>query len=285
MKKIFAILAFIAIATTAMAQDISKAGVYNKQGQALVVEAEPCVVNITLRVATDHFTPGIYARYAQKYLGQRATLAEHTTVEVLAGKIGKGAVEATVTTEVEQTKAALPLPENRTSSVAQTTEEQAAATAELIFSLRKHRLDLITGEAGENVFGAGLKSALEEIERLELTYLDMFYGTTLRTEEQHTFNIAIDPAQLDYTVCRISDKVGVVATDDLSAAPVVLHLEPATPKEYDILQPLGPKDKVSEEYLVVAPTKCILINEALLLDSCEMVLLPFAKSVVAKPIK
>ena len=111
MKKIFAILAFIAIATTAMAQDISKAGVYNKQGQALVVEAEPCVVNITLRVATDHFTPGIYARYAQKYLGQRATLAEHTTVEVLAGKIGKGAVEATVTTEVEQTKAALSLPE------------------------------------------------------------------------------------------------------------------------------------------------------------------------------
>jgi hypothetical protein len=38
----------------------------------------------------------------------------------------------------------------------QTTEEQAAATAEMIFSLRKHRLDLITGEAGENVFGGGL---------------------------------------------------------------------------------------------------------------------------------
>ena len=285
MKKIFAILALIGFATVGVAQNISKAGLYNKQGEAIVVEAEPCVVNVTLSIASEHFTPGVYARYAQKYLGQRATLAEHTTVEVLSGKIGKGAVEVTTTTKAEEAKSSLPLPENRTSSVAQTTEEQAAATAELIFSLRKHRLDLITGEAGENVFGAGLKSALEEIARLERSYLEMFFGTTLRTEEQHTFNIVIDPAQLDYTVCRISDKVGVVAIDDLAAAPVVLHLEPAKQKEYDILQPLGPKDKVSEEYLVVAPTKCLLVNEALLLDSCEMVLLPFAKSVVAKPIK
>ena len=285
MKKIFAILVLVGIATVGTAQNISKAGLYNKQGEAIVVEAEPCVVNVTLSIASEHFTPGVYARYAQKYLGQRATLAEHTTVEVLSGKIGKGAVEATTTTKVEEAKASLPLPENRTSSGAQTTEEQAAATAELIFSLRKHRLDLITGEAGENVFGAGLKSALEEIARLERNYLEMFYGTTLRTEELHTFNIVIDPAQLDYTVCRISDKVGVVSIDDLSAAPVVLHLEPATPKEYDILQPLGPKDKVSEEYITIALTKCQLINEALLLDSCEMVLLPFAKSVVAKPIR
>ena len=285
MKKIFAILALIGIATVGVAQNITKAGVYDSEGNAVVVEAEPSVVNVILKVGREHFTPGIYARYAQKYLGQRATLAEHTTVEVLSGEIGVGAVEAKVVTTTNKAQEALPLPINRTSSVAKTTEEQAAETAELIFSLRKHRLDLITGEAGENVFGAGLKAALEEIAEMEKVCLAMFYGKTSRTEEIHTFNIVINPSQLDYTVCRINDKSGVVANDDLTAEPVVLHLEPATPKEYTELQPLGPKDKVSAEYLVVAPTKCSLINEALLLDSQEVILLPFAKSVVAKPIR
>ena len=285
MKKIFAILALIGIATTGVAQTITKAGVYDNEGKAVILEAEPSVVNVTLEVSREHFTPGVYARYAQKYLGQRATLAEHTTVEVLSGKIGVGAVEATVVTTSDKAPEALALPINRTSSVAKTTEEQAAETAELIFSLRKHRLDLITGEAGENVFGAGLKAALEEIAEMEKSCLAMFYGKTSRTEETHTFNIVINPSQLDYTVCRISGKSGVVANDDLSAEPVVLHLEPAAPKEYAELQPLGPKDKVSVEYLVVAQTKCSLINETLLLDSQELVLLPFAKSVVAKPIR
>lgn len=285
MKRFFAFLALAALAVTATAEERNLAGIYDKDGKAVLLEAEPCVVNVTLRVSTEHFTPGIYARYAQKYLGLRATLAEHTTVEVLSGKIGKGKVEESILTEGEEVQKSLPLPINRTSATAQTTEEQAAATAALIFSLRKHRLDLITGEAGENVFGAGLKAALDEIARMEKECLDMFYGSTTRTVQSQTFNIEITPSQIDYTVCRVNDKAGIVGADDLSAAPVVLHFDFGTPKEYEALQPLGPKDKVSAEYLVAATTKCELISESQLLDSFEFLFLPFAKSVVAKPIK
>ena len=284
MKKIFAILALVGIATTGVAQNIIKAGLYDNQGAAIVTEQEPIVVNVTLRVATEHFQPGVYARYAQKYLGKRATLSEYTSCELLDGKLAFGEVEK-VATPVVQEPYELPLPINKNSATVQTTEEQAAATAEMIFSLRKHRLDLITGEAGENVFGAGLKAALEEIARIEKECVDMFYGAKTIKEESCTFNVTIDPATTNYMVCRFSDKVGIVAADDLSGKPVVIKVETEKHKEYPQLLPLGEKDKVSAEYLIVPKSKLSLMTEATLMDTLSFASPMYGKSVVALPIK
>ena len=66
----------------------------------------------------------------------------------------------------------------------QTAARNAAAA---IFSLRKHRLDLISGEAGENVFGAGLPVALERLDRLEQEYLELFLGRRVVTTETRRF--------------------------------------------------------------------------------------------------
>lgn len=284
MKRFLAILTILAVAMTATAQKITKAGLYYKSGEAVVTEAEPIVVNVTLRVATEHFTPGVYARYAQKYLGKRATLSEYSSIELLDGKLALGAVEKSQVA-VEQEQYSLPLPLNRVSATVQTTEEQAAATAEMIFSLRRHRLDLITGEAGENVFGAGLKAALEEIARMEKECLDMFYGAKTTTEQLHTFNIAITPDKNEYMVCRFSDKEGVVEADDLSGMPIVVKVETEKHKEYPQLQPLGPKDKVSAEYLIVPQSKCSLVGEATLMDTLEFASPLYGKTVVALPVK
>lgn len=284
MKKIFAILALVGIATVGVAQNI-KAGLYDKQGNAVVVEAEPIVVNVTLRVATEHFTPGVYARYAQKYLGKRATLSEYSSLELVDAELALGSAEK-VAPKAEQEPYSLPLPLNKVAATVQTTEEQAAATAEMIFSLRKHRLDLITGEAGENVFGAGLKAALDEIARMEKECLDMFYGAKTTTEQTHTFNITLSPDKTEYLVCRFSDDAGVVAVDDLSGKPIVLKVETAPHKEYSQLQPLGPKDKVSAEYIIVPQSKCSLIIGAELKGVVEFASpLYGAKTVTALPIK
>lgn len=286
MKKIFAIMALVAFSVTAIAQNITKSGLYYKGGEPVVVEESPIVANVTLRVVTEHFTPGIYARYAQKYLGKRATLSEFSSLELVDVKLARGEAEQ-VAPKVEQEPYTLPLPLNRMSAAAKTTEEQAAATAELIFSLRKHRLDLITGEAGENVFGAGLKAALDEIARLEKEYVDMFYGGKTTTEQLYTFNITIMPERSEYMVCRFSDDAGVVPVDDLSGKPIVLKVETAPHKEYaDLLLPLGPKDKVSAEYIIVPQSKCSLIIGAELVDSFEFASpLYGAKTATALPIK
>ena len=285
MKRLFAILVVVSFATMAVAQNITKAGLYLKSGVAVVTEAEPVVVNVTLRVATEHFTPGIYARYAQKYLGKRATLSEYSSIELLDGKLALGAAEKQPVA-VAQEPYVLPLPSNRVSAKVETNEEQAASTAEMIFSLRKHRLDLITGEAGENVFGAGLKAALDEIARIEKECLDMFYGAKSVTEKVYTFDVTITPDKNEYMVCRFSDDMGIVAVDDLSGKPIVVKVETAPHKAYsDILLPLGPKDKVSAEYLIVPQSKCSLIGEATLMDTVEFASPLYGKSVTALPIK
>ena len=285
MKRLFAILVVVSFATMAVAQNITKAGLYLKSGVAVVTEAEPVVVNVTLRVATEHFTPGIYARYAQKYLGKRATLSEYSSIELLDGKLALGAAEKQPVA-VAQESYVLPLPSNRVSAKVETNEEQAASTAEMIFSLRKHRLDLITGEAGENVFGAGLKAALDEIARMEKECLDMFYGSKSISEQIHTFDVTILPGKNEYLVCRFSDKAGVVAVDDLSGKPIVVKVETAPHKDYsDLLLPLGPKDKVSAEYLIVPQSKCMLIGEAELMDSIEFASPLYGKKATALPIK
>ena len=284
MKKLFVILALVGFAATGVAQNITKAGLYTMQGNAVVSEAEPVVVNVTLRVVHEHFTPGIYARYAQKYLGKRATLSEYSYTDLIDGRLALGKAEKVVS-QVEQTPYTLPLPLNKMAATVQTTEEQAAATAEMIFSLRKHRLELITGEAGENVFGAGLKAALDEIARLEKEYVDMFYGSESTVEEVHTFNIAITPERNEYVVCRFSDKAGIVDVDDLSGKPIVLKVETEKHKEYSQLQPLGPKDRVAVEYIIVPQSKCSLVGEATLLDTLEFASPLYAKTVTALPIK
>ena len=283
MKRFFAILALVALAATSSAQTI-KAGLYDSKGVAVVAEVDPVVVNVTLRVATEQFTPGIYARYAQKYLGKRATLSEYSSIELIDGRMALGTAEK-VAPKVAQEPYALPLSTNRLNATAQTTEEQAAATAELLFSLRKHRLDLITGEAGENVFGAGLKAALDEIARMEREYLDMFYGSKSVSEQLYTFNVTITPDKNEYMVCRFSDKVGIVPADDLSGRPIVVKVETAKHKEYAELKPLGPKDKVSAEYLIVPQSKCSLIGEATLMDELDFASPLYGKSVTALPIK
>jgi hypothetical protein len=285
MKKIFAILALVGVVAVGSAQNISKPGLYDKYGKVVVAEDEPVVVSVTLRTVTEHFEPGIYARYAPQYLGQRATLSESTSIELLDGRLALGEAEK-VAPKVEPAPCTLPLPVNKMSAAALTAEEQAEATAKMIFSLRHHRLELITGETGENVFGAGLKAALDEIARIEKECLEMFYGKTTISEEIHTFNIVLTPEKMEYVVCRFNDETGVVAADDLSGKPVVLKIENISNSDYsEYLLPLGPKDKSSTTYFIVPNVKCSLVGETTLMDTLLFVSTLHAKSVVARPIK
>ena len=285
MKKIFAILALVGVVAVGSAQEVTKPGLYDKYGKVVVAEDAPVVVGVTLRSVTTHFEPGVYARYAQKYLGQRATLSSSSTIELLDGRLALGEAEK-VAPKVEEASYTLPLPVNKMSSAAQTAEEQAAAAAKMIFSLRQHRIELITGEAGENVFGAGLKAALDEIARIEKECLEMFYGKTTISEEIYTFNVVLTPDKMEYVVCRFSDEAGVVAADDLSGKPIVLKVEKLSNGDYsEYLLPLGPKDKTSETYFIVPNVKCSLVGETTLLDTLLFVSTLHAKSVTARPIK
>lgn len=280
----FSLIALVALSFSVMAQDVVRAGLYDSKGNAVLLDREPCIVSVELRYVVEEFTPGEYARYAQKYLGERASLAERKSAELLSGVLTLGRAEQPQPKSDVSESATLPV--NRLSRESLTMEERAKESADMIFSLRKHRIDLITGEAGENVFGAGLTSALDEIKRLEDAYLEMFYGKTVRREVVKVMNVAIDGKQNDYVVCRFDDAEGVVAVDNLAGKVVLLHLDVPKIEGHRAVKPIEPKSKVApEEYIVVPSVKCSLLTDVTLLDSREFALYPFSQRVVGAPIK
>lgn len=115
------------------------------------------------------------------------------------------------------------LPVNRTSAVEKSTEQMAADAANAIFTLRKRRFDLVTGEMGENVFGAGLATALKEMDRIESEYLALFIGKRYTQRIVKTFSV-LPSAQGTAIVCRFSPTKGVVPETDLSGRPIVIEM-------------------------------------------------------------
>lgn len=263
MKKLLLITMVLCGVASASSQNIARAGVYCAADGETVVGVPKSTVEVELRIAERSFTPGVYARYAQKYLGVRASLTSHVETSILSASVAL-ADSAPVRVCVPQPNddAAVetsPLPSNRMNGRAVSPEEQASATADMIFSLRKHRMDLITGESGENVFGAGLSSALDEIARLEKEYLEMFYGSTVVDERTVRFLVVPSRGERNYILCRYRDGAGVLPLSDLSGEAVMLHIEPSAEPNTDGLPIADAKDKNKVEYVVANVAKCTLL--------------------------
>lgn len=127
---------------------------------------------------------------------------------------------------VECDTAFLKVPVDKMSTGEKSAESMAADAANMIFSLRKHRLDLVTGEAGENVFGGGLKAALDEISRLEQEYLSLFLGKQYRQTVVREYTAVPNKDENTVVVCRFSDATGLLPDTDLSGRPITLELTP-----------------------------------------------------------
>lgn len=262
MKRVVVLMVALCFAVALPAQELARAGVCDA-GEIKTFAGNPrSVVAVELRVEQQQFTPGVYARYAQKYLGVRASLASRTDTRiVLASLSAIDSVPLAITAEPASEIAAesAVLPSNRLNNAALSPEQQAAATADLIFSLRKHRVDLITGETGENVFGAGLRAALDEIERLEKEYLAMFYGTTVTTQHVERFTITPSRDKVDYLLCRYRAGEGIVSIADLAGEAVMLHIAPAEKIDLSGLPIADEKAKTKSEYIVANPSQCTLL--------------------------
>lgn len=243
-------------------QNIARTGVYSAADGETVVNVPQSTVAVELRIGERTFTPGVYARYAQKYLGVRASLASHVETSIISASVAL-VDAAPVSVEVPQPNDTAaetsPLPSNRMNGRAVSPEEQASATADMIFSLRKHRVDLITGESGENVFGAGLSAALDEIARLEKEYLEMFYGSTVAAERTERFYIVPSRGENNYILCRYRDGAGILPLSDLSGEAVMLHIEPAADVNTDGLAIVDAKEKNKAEYVVANVAECTLM--------------------------
>lgn len=285
MKRIVILVLALCGTVSLSAQTLARAGVC-EGGDIKIFAGNPkSTIAVELHVEEQQFTPGVYARYAQKYLGVRASLAERTETRIVSASITSvDTAPTSITAEQPAGKSAesMALPSNRMNNTALSLEQQAAATADMIFSLRKHRIDLITGETGENVFGAGLRSALDEIARLENEYLAMFYGTSVETERTERFAVVPSQEKTDYLLCRYRAGEGVVSVADLAGEAVLLHIVPAEAVDIAGLPIADAKAKVKSEYVVANQAQCTLLCGTNELAKITLPVFQYGKTVYLK---
>ncbi len=240
MKRLWMLFALLLSTATLMAQQnpyIALSGVVNT-AEGATLSAPTTLLSVDVEAECERTLCGPYARYAQKYLGVRAPLTDKTEWRVKRAAVGLAdfssyvqapfeADETEVMTYADAANDFAAIQPDKSSTSAVTLEDAALMAANTIFSLRRHRMELITGEAGENVFGEGLKSALEEIARQEQAYLELFLGKRTKERVVRRFTVYPDHTKQQYVVCRFSAQDGLVSASDLTGDMVVLQITPS----------------------------------------------------------
>ena len=228
------------------------------------------ILAVDLTVEQNVVLSGPYARYAQKFLNMRGSLVDKTVYSLKGVKLavtgGEDVIaDAVPAAEVTETsymgsasEFAKVLPD-RMSATAVSEEEAAANAAQAIFSIRKHRMDLITGEAGENVFGAGLEAALAEIDRQEQAYLELFLGKRILSTETRRYVVYPQSDKKQYIFCRFSPAAGLLPENDLSGDIVLLQIEPSGARVAADLE-AGPKESNVVTCRVADPSTCTVVS-------------------------
>ena len=107
-------------------------------------------------------------------------------------------------------------------------ESRAKEAAEMIFNLRKKRVQIVTGDTDATFSGEAMQAAVSEISRLENEYMSMFIGYSEYSEQQMNYEIvpSKDNESQLYVAFRLSDSKGLVPADDLSGKPYLMELVP-----------------------------------------------------------
>ncbi len=244
--------------------------------------ATSIVVDVTVR--TESVKMGPYARYSQNCLGVIAPLSDKVNSEIVAVKLSyvedaalKPAMLGTLP-ETDVQTASLTRSEDdfvkvlpdRQSSIDRSADVMAREAAATIFSIRKNRIELITAQAGENVFGAGLEAALNELDRLENEYLALFLGKTTVTTQTYRFVVEPERSKSAYVVCRFADDRGVLPQNDMNGQPVMMEVK--SEGRYDAIVPAMDSKEAArmtfEKVCVAANAACrVMVGTSVLAEA------------------
>ena len=104
-------------------------------------------------------------------------------------------------------------------------DARAREAADMIFNLRKKRVQIITGDTDATFSGEALNAAIEEISRLEKEYMSLFIGYSEFSRQKMNYEVvpSKDNENQIYVAFRLSDSKGLVPADDLSGKPYLLE--------------------------------------------------------------
>ena len=262
MKTLVSLLCCTALtvgSASAQSYRVARAGAFEENGRVEVgIPTSPLAVDLT--VEKEVVTVGPYARYAQKFLGVRGALSDKTLYSVKAARVALLDRDATTASEVPagEVRATSYLgdaetfsrvPFDKRSLVDESLETAARNAANTLFAIRRHRMELITSEAGEHVFGAGLQAALAELDRQEQAYTELFLGKRVTTTSVERITVVPDAGKQKYILCRFSPDRGLLPGNDLTGDVVLLQLDKESDGSFT-LTPASPKAARTATYRV-----------------------------------
>ena len=108
-----------------------------------------------------------------------------------------------------------------------TTEQKAEEAANFLIKLKKRRFKLVTGQNEFTPQDQAMKEALQELARLEETYLSLFIGKRIATPHQKSYSFTpVTGKETDRVVLfRLSESAGFADAREADGIPVVLELE------------------------------------------------------------
>ena len=107
-------------------------------------------------------------------------------------------------------------------------DARAKETADIIFDLRKKKVQIVTGDTDATFSGEALGAAIAEIDRLEQEYLAMFFGHSEYRDYRMNYDVIPKRGAKNqrYIAFRLSDGEGLLPADKVSGKPFILELVP-----------------------------------------------------------
>lgn len=126
-------------------------------------------------------------------------------------------------------------------------EKKAQEVANQIFSLRKQRIQIITGDTDATFSGEALGAAIAEINRIEESLLTLFLGKVESAPQKMSFDVVpetTDQRQL-CVAFRMSESKGIIMADNLAGRPIVMEIipDPIAPAEVEVIETSEKKPK------------------------------------------
>ena len=295
MKRFISILALaiFAISSASAQNNIWKAmvGPYTNANGEIVISDPHTVIAVDYTVEQEQTIVGPYARYAMKLLGVRPSLVEKTTYDIKDFRLSIACDNALLASEPKscnQTSAASYLGSDSEfakistdllSASAISADEAAAQAAQAIFSIRKSRNDLISGEAGENVFGAGLKDALEALDAREQALLELFFGKKIITTSTHRAYCYVEEGVMEYPIVKFSSSKGALHHSAQEGDLVKVSLSAPKPAKLSNIAEADPRDKTTLQVRIAANTTCTVMVGDKALTVAELPVFELGKTV------
>ena len=263
---------------------------YDSTGAIALADPSTTIV-VDLTIEKEQTIVGPYARYAQKYLDVRGSLVEKTSYTIKSAQLSvatdntifaaKEFAPASVTTAslinpADEFAKVLP---DRTSLSPMTAEDAAAQAAQAIFTLRKKRIELITGDAGENVFGGGLKDALEALDAREQAYLELFLGKKITTTYTERIVLPLNGTTTAYTIAKLSPSAGLQIATAADGSAVKINLTPSgiTPK-LATMPEVDSRDKTALQVRLADSTTCVVTVDDKVVGSAVLPVFEFGRT-------